>query len=595
MRFVVALCLVVACVDTGAGPQPRVDMKYARQHLLAAPPQNIVPFDVTLGGDKVVYLGNTVDRSRLAPGGTVTIKHYWKVLKPIGASWRPFALLRGPQGTADFMNLEASDMQVAYPPAKWKANDIIEDEQTFAVRPDWSSSYAFLYVGLIEVGKHGTLDRMAVAASDRTEDRAIVAAKLEIDLSRAPPKPGTIHVPRASGPITIDGFAGDQGWSNALTSPEFVTGDGGSNGDPPGKATAKITWDDQYLYFFVSIVDPDIVTPYTNHDDSLWKADVIEIFIDADGNRQGYVELQVNPRNATFDSWFAGPRGSKGDVPWNSEMITKVNLRGTAEGGDSDQGWDAEIAIPWAAVRGRDDKMAINTPPHIGDRWKLNVNRGDVTTGTKQTVSSWNRIPWTDWHALDKMLVAVFADPTGSIVPPADAPPVDNGAPPGVGSGSGVGSGAAPGGGSGVGGGSGAGSGAATTLEMPPRGNGSGARQPTSGNGNGSGARQPTSGSGSGTRQPTSGSGSGNGSSTRQPTSGNGSGTRQPTSGSGSGSGAPTMPANSSSRLSTGTGAGSQSAPAPTPRRSGTGGGAGGGSGRGPASQPSTTGSGSSR
>jgi hypothetical protein len=521
MRFVVALCLVVACVDTGAGPQPRVDMKYARQHLLAAPPQNIVPFNLAIGGDKLVYLGNTVDRSRLAPGGTVTVRHYWKVLKPIGASWRPFALLRGPQGTADFMNLEASDMQVAYPPAKWKANDIIEDEQTFAVRPDWSSSYAFLYVGLIEVGKHGTLDRMAVAASDRTDDRAIVAAKLEIDLSRAPPKPGTIHVPRASGPISIDGFAGDQGWSNALTSPEFVTGDGGGNGDPPGKATAKITWDDQYLYFFVSVVDPDIVTPYTNHDDSLWKADVIEIFIDADGNRQGYVELQVNPRNATFDSWFAGPRGSKGDVPWNSEMITKVNLRGTAEGGDSDQGWDAEIAIPWAAVRGRDDKMAINTPPHIGDRWKLNVNRGDVTTGTKQTVSSWNRIPWTDWHALDKMLVAVFADPTGSIVPPADAP-VDNSAPPGVGSGGGVGSSAAPG----------VGSGAATTPEKPVGGSGSGARQPTTSNG----------------------------------------------------SGAQPMPANSSSRLSTGTATGSQSAPAPTPRRSGTGGGVGGGSGRGPAS-----------
>ena len=36
-------------------------------------------------------------------------------------------------------------------------------------------------------------------------------------------------------------------------------------------------------------------------------------------------------------------------------MITAVKLRGTTEPGDTDIGWDVEIAIPWAAVKGRDD------------------------------------------------------------------------------------------------------------------------------------------------------------------------------------------------------------------------------------------------
>ena len=35
------------------------------------------------------------------------------------------------------------------------------------------------------------------------------------------------------------------------------------------------------------------------------------MFIDADGNRRGYVELQVNPNNVTFDSWFAGDRARR--------------------------------------------------------------------------------------------------------------------------------------------------------------------------------------------------------------------------------------------------------------------------------------------
>jgi hypothetical protein len=38
-------------------------------------------------------------------------------------------------------------------------------------------------------------------------------------------------------------------------------------------------------------------------------------------------------------------------------------------------------------------------------------------------VSSWNRISTGDFHALDRMLTAVFADTTGSIVPKPVAPP----------------------------------------------------------------------------------------------------------------------------------------------------------------------------
>jgi hypothetical protein len=443
MRFVVVLLLLAACVDTGPGPQPRVDPKYARAHLLKEPPADLDRFDVAVG-DKAIYLGNKIDRPRLAPGQSLVIKHYWKVVKPIGKGWRPFALVRGPPGSSDFMNLELTDMQIAHPLSAWKAGEIIEDEQHITIRPDWTSPHAFLYVGLIEVGEHNTLDRMAVTGA-RTQDRAIVAAKLEIDLARAPPRPGTVHIPRASGPITIDGMQIDQAWVTAVTSPEFVTADGGSP-DPSGKATAKLLWDDQYLYVFMNIIDTDIGSPYKNPDDSLWKADAIEIFIDADGNRAGYIELQVNPHNTQFDSWFAGPRGSQGDVPWQSNMVSMVKVRGTPDPGDTDIGWDVELGIPWAAVRGRDEKMAVNLPPRIGDQWKINIVRVDVKSGnSQQSASSWNKIGYGDWHALDRMLTAVFADPTGSTVAPPPGQDV-----PGIAPGQGVGSNVAPGAGSNI-------------------------------------------------------------------------------------------------------------------------------------------------
>jgi hypothetical protein len=488
-----SLIVLAACVDKGPGPQPKkIEPSYVAEHLLARPPAAEFPrLEVSIGG-KVVYVGNSIDKPSVAPGQTVRITHYWRVVEPVGAGWRLFALVRGAPNTADFMNLTATDMEIAHGPASWKAGELIEDIQDVVLRPDWRSATATLYVGLIATGEHGIGDRMP-ASGPHTQDRAVIARVIDVDLSKAPPPPGTVHVPRALGPITIDGVASEPAWAAAVTSPELATAEGSA--DPVGKAIAKLTWDDQFLYAFISITDSDIVSEYKNHDDPLWKQDCVELFIDADGNRRGYVELQVNPNNATFDSWFATTRAQPGDPSWDSGMQTAVKLRGTTAPGDTDQGWDAEIAIPWQAVRGRDDAMAVRLPPQVGDRWRLNVVRVDVKTGDKnQQASSWNRITSADFHALDRMLTAVFADTGGSITPalpgaPAGATGSASGTPgtPGSGSGSALGT---------------PGSGSGSALGTPGSGSGSAgssARTPRSRSGSAAGlASKPGSASGSG-------------------------------------------------------------------------------------------------
>lgn len=430
---VAGLLAWVACVDQGPGPKPKkIDPGYVAAHLLLQPPAQVMPpLDVSIGG-KVVYVGNTIDRTSVAPGQTVRVTHYWRVVQPVGAGWKMFALVRGVPHTADFMNLVPTDMEIAHGPALWKPGEVIEDVQDITLPPDWRSPTATLTVGLIAIGQHGVGDRMA-ASGPHTQDRAVIARVIDVDLSKAPPPPGTAYVPRAAGAIAIDGVASEPAWAAAATSPELVTAEGSA--DPVGKAIAKLTWDDQFLYAFISITDSDVWSEYRNHDDPLWKQDCVELFIDADGNRRGYVELQVGPNNATFDSWFATTRAQPGDVSWDSGMQTAVKLRGTTAPGDTDQGWDVEIAIPWQAVKGRDQAMAVRLPPEVGDRWRMNVVRVDVKTGDKNPqASSWNRITSADFHALDRMLTVVFADGSGSIVP---VPPSVSPAPGAAGAGAG--------------------------------------------------------------------------------------------------------------------------------------------------------------
>jgi hypothetical protein len=442
-RSFLALGLLIAsCVDRGPGPQPKkIDPKTIAANIVSAPPATLDHVDVVLGG-KVKYLGNRlVDRDNnpvtapIAPGGTVRLIHYWQVLAPIGPGWHVFRYARGAGGSADFMNFTPTDMDIGHPTSTWAAGEIIVDAQDITLRPDWRSPQVTLYVGLEVEHGHQVGDRMFTVPSGPPSvvDRAIIARTLDVDLSKAPPPAGTVYIPHASGPITIDGLANEPGWRTSVMSPEFLTADGSP--EPVGKATARMTWDEQNLYVFVQVTDTDIYSQYKTHDEPLWKQDVVEMFIDADGNRRGYVELQVNPNNATFDSWFVNTRAQPGDEAWTSNMQTAVRVRGTADkAGDTDQGWDVEIAIPLAAVKGRDEAMGVAIPPRVGDKWRMNVVRVDYrSSGGSPGVASWNRIGYSDFHALDRMLTVVFADETGSIKPSA-APPTTA---PGSGSGSG--------------------------------------------------------------------------------------------------------------------------------------------------------------
>lgn len=422
MRRAALIVVCAACVDSGSGH--KIDHKLVDSHRVAQLPADSATFAVSLGPHIVGYVGNRVELHngrKVAPGQSVRVTHYWRVERAPGPGWKVFGVLRGAPGTTDFMYIDPSEIEIAHPVETWQAGELIQDDHDIVVRPDWRSSQATLYVGLMRVGGHAVADRM-LALGPNTVDRAIIATTLDIDLAHAPPPPGTVYVPRTAEPITIDGLGMDHAWAKAVTSADFATAQGSP--DPIGRTTAKLTWDSERLYLLVQVADSDIFSPYHRHDEPLWKADAVEIFIDADGNRRGYVELQVNPNNATFDSWFATTRAQPGDPSWDSGMVTAVNVRGTPDrAGDSDAGWSAEIAIPWAAVRGKDAAMPIHTPPRVGDQWRLNVVRVDTQSGRKDVAAaSWNPITYRDFHALDRMLTVVFADAESSVEPLAALP-----------------------------------------------------------------------------------------------------------------------------------------------------------------------------
>jgi hypothetical protein len=404
-----------ACVDKEGGD--KADPSFIQSNLLASAPTPQHAVNADLGG-KVTYLGCDVDHETAAIGDHVKVVHYWKVNEAPGPDWKLFTHVNGSAG--DWINVDDTRMRKQYGPEKWKSGDIIRDEQVFPVLARWKSPDATVYVGMYRRGGQTEKDRMTVASGPNDGHGRVEVVKIPIAAAGGRAATAGYVVRRASGKIVVDGKGDEPDWASAPSTGPFKTAQNG--GEPGGSASAKLLWDDQNLYALVEVVDADVASQFTKHDEPLWKEDAVELFIDADKNGHGYVELQVNPRNATFDSWFATVRPD-GNDKWDSGMVTAVTVDGTLDKRDDvDKGWRAELAIPLKAVKGEDDKMDVRLPPRAGDTWKLDIVRVEKPKDGAVTASAWAAIDVSDFHALDRLVTVTFGDATGKTeAPPADA------------------------------------------------------------------------------------------------------------------------------------------------------------------------------
>lgn len=188
--------------------------------------------------------------------------------------------------------------------------------------------------------------------------------------------------------IVIDGVFDEKAWEKASVA-RFVDQDGS---EPRLKTRFQWLWDNDYLYGAFYMEDDRLWASRTEKDDSLWKENVVEFFINADGCSKSYIEIEVNPLNTVLDLFVLNKYNARRDIRqlWSWEckgMISAVQLEGTLnDDSDRDEGWSLEIAIPFGQIY-----TAPNHPPKDGDRWFVDFCRGEgeEQPGVRE-VSSWS-------------------------------------------------------------------------------------------------------------------------------------------------------------------------------------------------------------
>ena len=169
---------------------------------------------------------------------------------------------------------------------------------------------------------------------------------------------------RATGPIRIDGTLDETSWTSTPRISGFR-----HIYDPsrPSKypTEAAIVWDDEHLYVAFVCADPAPWGRMTNRDDPLWEEEVVEVFLDPDGDEENYAELEVSPNNVVVDLLL--PRrgaDTAAALRWNIEGLQ------TAVSRDA-RGWTAEMAIPWTSLAA----AGVTTAPQPGHQWRVGLYR----------------------------------------------------------------------------------------------------------------------------------------------------------------------------------------------------------------------------
>lgn len=374
---------VLGCVDSPPSTEPPGGIQ---KYIVEQAPEQMTRLDVDFDG-KVTLLGVKVEPGLEVPRGKrVKLTMYWRLEKDLeDPEWKLFTHVLDGSGDR-LMNIDnvgplrqlTKNVQ-AWPPGRWAPGKVYVDTQSFTM-PRKSKVDKVQVVAGVWKGRERLQLKSGPSAGGNRALVATLTAKGDVkDESTRVPQLEVSQLPKGAS-VRIDGKLDEAAWKDAASTGPFVNVKSGApDTNAPVQGSAKLLWDDEWLYVAFDVEDKDVVGDFdkSQADPHLWTKDCVEIMIDPDpsGDNRDYYEIQINPQNLVFDSQFdeynkprKEPNGPFGHQQWSAKLESAVQVRGTLnDGKDEDQGYSVEARIPWSAM-----SKAKELPPKPGSTWRMN-------------------------------------------------------------------------------------------------------------------------------------------------------------------------------------------------------------------------------
>jgi hypothetical protein len=357
------------------------------------------PSTATWANGTVRYLGSNLEPKNPQPGQPMVLKHYFRADGAQPQGFQFFVHVVDAASKQMLGNVDHEPQNGAASLGTWPQGKIIEDVQQLQM-PNYPGAMQLL-LGFWRGEERLTAD---VTGTHDGSSR-VFGPTLEGPQAALP----EYQTPKTATPPTIDGKLDDAQWRAA---PEVTLTTSFDGKEAQRKTRLRVLWDADNLYVAFDCDDPDVWGTLKNKDDPIYNEEVVEVFLDADGDGATYNELQVSPHNVNFDASFVARRS---DLPaamkWESGMKTAVSVRGTLDQSDDvDQGWSAEMQIPLKNLN-----SVPKLPPTKGDVWRFNAYRLEHFEHAKSIEGqSFSPLFVGDFHALPRFGRLVFADGAGT-------------------------------------------------------------------------------------------------------------------------------------------------------------------------------------
>lgn len=209
-----------------------------------------------------------------------------------------------------------------------------------------------------------------------------------------------LRVPMVREAPQIDGSLDDRVWRGAAEAEGFMVLDG--DGERAEADTrALVCADSEALYIAFECEEPNIgglVRAAREDGHAVWSDDCVEVFLDTEHDRSGYVHLGVSASGAKWQDRRPGARfntgwfdpGGTGDLPMPEW---------TAAASVGEDRWWAELRLPFAEVGGR---------PEPGETWGANFCRTRRAAGGERN-STWSYTPGQYYAVPDRFGILAFA------------------------------------------------------------------------------------------------------------------------------------------------------------------------------------------
>lgn len=217
---------------------------------------------------------------------------------------------------------------------------------------------------------------------------------------------------RTADKIKIDGKLDEASWSKAQNTVSFSDISGKGFAKPVYDTSAKMLWDDEYLYVGAVLQEEDIKARLTQRDTIIYHDNDFEVFLDPDGDGQNYFEIETNARGVIFDLMLDKPYRSGGNfmVQWDCPGLKlAVHCDGTLnKSKDKDKQWSVEMAIPHKALT-----VNFSNPLKAGNYWRVNFSRVQwLKPGQPEENWVWMPTGKVDMHMPDRWGFVYFSDKT---------------------------------------------------------------------------------------------------------------------------------------------------------------------------------------